>query len=306
MSIKGKSQELFIGKSGINIITFMGNTVSIEYSEMKRIDYCYASTIRSGYMNFVLKSDKVQNFVFAVSANELIGRTVTFIKEHAPTLNIEEHFLDEKSKTLSVTINAVFGYNELGLSPFIKINQNPNGNIYFNKNAASYYSIIDYTWNGAKYDTITTGTTKTNSNSNTVKRGKALKIGTGAVLGSFINPITGVLVGAAMGAGSKGKNHTKGESISTSTQQSKDIEKDTLATLSFRSLDSGKIYKLSFKCNTELDSKIKCLNIAQNKEAVVNDISQSLEGLKALKELVDMGVITPEEFNRKKAQLLEL
>lgn len=306
MSIKGITKELYIGKSGINIITFMGNRISVGYPEMKRIDYCYAGTLRSGYMNFILKSDKIENFSFAVSANEPIVRTVDFIKEHAPTLILEEHSLDEKAKTLSITINAIFGYKELGLSPCITVNQAPNGNVYFNKNTASYYVITDYIWNGARYDTITTGTSQEISNTKTTKNGKSLKIGAGAILGNLIVPGSGLLIGAAMGAGSKGKSRTKGDKALTTTQRSKDIEKDTIATLSFCSLDSRKTYKLSFKCNTALDSKIRCFNITLSKEAMVNDISQSLEGLKTLKELLDIGAITQEEFDAKKNQILNM
>ncbi|MEJ8760612.1 restriction endonuclease [Enterocloster sp. HCN-30185] len=105
MSIKGKSQELFVGKSGINIITFMGNRISIKYTEMKRIDYCYANAIRSGYMNFVLKSDKIQNFAFTISANEPIGRTVFFIKEHAPTLIFKENCFKKTKYELKAQIS---------------------------------------------------------------------------------------------------------------------------------------------------------------------------------------------------------
>ena len=43
-----------------------------------------------------------------------------------------------------------------------------------------------------------------------------------------------------------------------------------------------------------------------NKEQITNDISQSLEGIKALKELLDMGVITQGEFEQKKNQLLNM
>lgn len=307
MSIKGTTKELFIGKTKINLFTFMRNRITIDYSEMKRIDYCYATTLHPGYMNFILKSDKIENFSFSASANEPIGRTVDFIKEHAPTLFLEEHFWDEKAKTLSIAVSATFGYEELGLSSYITINQTPNGNIYFNKNIASYYVITDYIWNGAEYDTITATTSKEKNNSKTTKNGKSLKIGAGAILGNMIAPGPGgLLVGAAIGAGGKGKSYTKGDKAQTSTQQSKNVEKDTIATLTFCALDSGKTYKLSFKCNTTLDSKIRCFNIAPNKETSVNNISQSLEGLKALKELLDMGAITQEEFDAKKNQILNM
>ena len=41
MSIKGKRKELYIGKTECNIITFWGNKITIEYEDLKRIDYQY-------------------------------------------------------------------------------------------------------------------------------------------------------------------------------------------------------------------------------------------------------------------------
>lgn len=306
MSIKGTTKDLYIGKTGVNLINFIGNKKSVDYSEMKRIDYCFASGSRSGYMNFILKSHSIEKFVFNASSNEPISRTIAFIREHAPVLLLEEHNLDEKEKTLCVRIVATFGYKELGLSSFITINQMPNGNVYFNDDVTSYYSITEYTWDGANYETLTTSTTKEKSTGKEVKKGKSLKIGAGAVLGGAIAGPVGALVGTAMGAGSKGKSNSKSNAVSDTVQHSKNVETDTIATLSLRSLDSGKVFKVSFKCNTLIDSKIRCLSIVPTKDLLTADISQSLEGIKALKELFDMGIISQEEFDAKKRQLLNL
>ena len=42
----------------------------------------------------------------------------------------------------------------------------------------------------------------------------------------------------------------------------------------------------------------------QSKPELVKDTADSLKGIKALKELLDMGAITQEEFETKKRQLL--
>ena len=44
--------------------------------------------------------------------------------------------------------------------------------------------------------------------------------------------------------------------------------------------------------------------IEQAKNNQSNDAADSLKGIKALKELLDMGAITQEEFDTKKRQLL--
>lgn len=61
-------------------------------------------------------------------------------------------------------------------------------------------------------------------------------------------------------------------------------------------------------CNTGIDSQLRCFNIQEEKSIadVSMDASESLKGIKALKELLDIGAITQEEFDAKKNQLLNL
>ena len=59
MSIKGKRKELYIGKTECNIITFWGNKITIEYEDLKRIDYQYCAPGQSGYINFIDSSGKI-------------------------------------------------------------------------------------------------------------------------------------------------------------------------------------------------------------------------------------------------------
>ena len=306
MSIKGTTKELFIGRAGINILTLFAKQISIDYSEMKRIDYCMATRKDAGYMNFILKAGRVEPFPFPFGSNDLIVKTVNYIKENVPDLLLEEHEIDEKSKTLNVTIDATFGFKEMGLPSHITISQAPSGNIYMNGNTALYYSLVEYTWNGAEYETLTNSTTTGKTNSTTKKKGKSLKIGAGAIIGNVIAGPLGMAVGGAMGAGSKGKSTTQGTNISNTSQRVQNIEKNTIANLSFRSLEDGTVYNLAFNCNTKIDSQIRCLKQTLQKEQITNDISQSLEGIKALKERLDMGVITQGEFEQKKNQLLNM
>ena len=140
MSIKGTTKELYIGKTGVNLITFMGNKVSLTYEQMKRIDYCYA-TSKKGYMNFVTQANIIENFNFSNNANELIQKTVDFIHEYAPNLEMIEYYLDDEKKNRSIKIQAIFGYKELGLkSGYIIITQEPSGKIFLNKDKSTFYA----------------------------------------------------------------------------------------------------------------------------------------------------------------------
>lgn len=309
MSIKGNTQELFIGKEEVNIITFLGNKITIPYSNMKCLKYCYASKLKSGFLLFVKNDGKNTQFDFGHKVNEKIVRTIDYVHEHQPQLKTFEFDTNEFKNNRSASLVPISGYKELGLSPLmLSIHQRTDGSIYFNSDIANLFILTDYEWNGAEYDVVTKAVTNSKENSTTKKQGKALKIGTGAILGQAIVPGVGMLVGAAMGAGSKGKEKTRGSNTQNTQQIEKTIEKNTIAFISLVNINSKKNYKLSFNCNSKLDAIMRCFELTppDTKEALVNDISESVKGIKALKELLDLGVITQEEFNKKKEEFLNL
>ncbi len=91
MSIKGKRKELYIGKTECNIITFSGNKITIEYEDLKRIDYQYCAPGQSGYVNFIDLSGKISQFEYKDKLNdEKIERTVGLIHENFPNLKIRQ------------------------------------------------------------------------------------------------------------------------------------------------------------------------------------------------------------------------
>lgn len=91
MSIKGTRKELYIGKTECNIITFWGNKITIEYEDLKRIDYQYCAPGQSGYINFIDSSGKISQFEYKDKLNdEKIRRTVELIHENFPNLKIRQ------------------------------------------------------------------------------------------------------------------------------------------------------------------------------------------------------------------------
>lgn len=294
----------------------MANKITLPFYDMKRIDYCYATTWKSGYMNFIMKNNDMTKFAFGAMANEPIGKTVNFVMQHYPNLDMREYEQGEIEKDRAVTILPVFGHKELGLSDggFV-IRQKPTGEVYFNNDTRVFYSIVNYEWDGPEFDQVTKSHSNTNSTSNTVsntvKKGKALKVLAGGALG-FINPYAG-LIGAAAGAASKGKSKTTSKTAGTSStdglQTVSNMEKITNAIIIFRNLDTQKTYTVSFKCNRNMDVKIRCFDFEETPvelEDIVKETTTSLEGIKALKELLDMGAITQEDFDTKKKQILGL
>lgn len=94
MSIKGTSQELYVGKKESNIITFFGNKKKIDYEDLKRIEFLYAGTIDSGYIKFVHNSNKITRFEFGKKVNDKIEKTIELIEDNNPELIISERNID--------------------------------------------------------------------------------------------------------------------------------------------------------------------------------------------------------------------
>ena len=153
---------------------------------------------------------------------------------------------------------------------------------------------------------MTTSNTYGNQASQTVKKGKSGRMAIGAIVGTALLPGVGTAVGAAIGAGGKSKSKTVGNNYSNTQQISKQIEKNSKAIIRLQNINDNVIHSLTIMCNSEIDAKIRCFNFEQNKSTadLSKDMTDSLKGIKALKELLDMGAITQEEFETKKQQLL--
>ena len=108
----------------------------------------------------------------------------------------------------------------------------------------------------------------------------------------------------AIGAGGKKKETTDSQSDSRKVQRKTEVL--TPATLKFRNLDNGQTVSIVIGCNTLIDSQIKCFQIQreQSVQEIPKNATEALKEIKSLKELLDMGAITQEEFDQKKQRLL--
>lgn len=114
------------------------------------------------------------------------------------------------SKDKSIVLSIKFGFKELGINSIAAMRQKENGDIYFNSSDQTLYRIIAYEWEGPVYESVVTTNTKSNSQKNTAKKGKAGRMTAGALIGTVLFPGVGTVVGAAIGAGGKGKSKTVG------------------------------------------------------------------------------------------------
>ena len=228
--------------------------------------------------------------------------------------------MQECGKDRSLFIQPTFGHFQLGIKSPATLRQKTNGTVYFDIADDITYHLIGYEWNGPIYNQVVSAQSNTNANTNqvyvsqTTKKGKAGKMAAGAIIGTFIMPGIGTAVGTAIGAGGKSKQTTTGNSASAtrsnsnSQQVSRNIEQNTTAIIRLKRLSDNTIHSLTIVCNTGIDAQIRCFNI-QEERSVADasaEAAESLKGIKALKELLDMGAITQEEFDAKKKQLLNL
>lgn len=182
--------------------------------------------------------------------------------------------------------------------------QRSDGTVYFNQNSEDNFTLLEYLWNGPKYQHTTNTTSNTSGSEKT--NGKSGKMMTGAVIGTLLMPGVGTAVGAAIGAGGKKKKQLNSSTVSTSTSHS--IEEFTPATIKLKNNGTGEYVSIVIACNTIIDSQIKGFRFfperEQTTQSISKDATDALKGIKALKELLDMGAITQDEFEQKKKQLL--
>lgn len=213
---------------------------------------------------------------------------------------IRKH-MAEQEKMQRVMFQISSGFQKVNASANTTMFQRQDGTVYFNTNFNDRFLFIDYIWNGPQYEIITNS--MTNATGQEVTKGKGGKIVAGAVIGSAFGP-AGTLVGAAAGSAGKKKKNKSSQSNTSSIQRQTEIL--TPATLKFRNMETNDIVSIVIGCNSLIDSQIKGMQIIR--EQSVNEISKdttdALKGIKALKELLDMGAITREEFDSKKQQLL--
>lgn len=302
MSIKGIKEDLYIGKKEINIITFWGNKETVEYTNMKRIDYKYAETFNPGFIDFVTNEDK-RRFKFNAKSNDKIGQAVDYIVNACPGLPIITVTKRDIEKEHSSMLFIINGYKEMGLpSQRVVLKQRADGGTYFNDDNRIYYVMTGYEWNGPEYDKAISSSGQTVSNSETKKKGKALRIGAGAIVGSIFGP-AGALIGGSMGAGSKGRSRTTGTTNTSSATVEKHVENDTIAFITLEDPETHESYKLSVKCNTNIDANLKCFKIQE--QEVASGAVKALEEIKALKDLFELGIISEDEFNKRKQNILK-
>lgn len=193
----------------------------------------------------------------------------------------------------------------------LKVWQQHNGTIYLNNNTDSLYRVHDFLWNGPDYELVTETKTKGKNKGKQKRTGRVL----GAAIGTVLLPGAGTIIGAMHGTGNK---KTKGKNKERSISKTSKEEIGTPAVLELQNLETDEIISINFICTSKLASQINNILAVDyidadydeddyyNEDEEDNSVSNPYDELKQLKELLDMEIITQEEFDLKKKDLLDL
>lgn len=208
------------------------------------------------------------------------------------------HSLEKDYMKLKLTVNS--GKDQIncnGWGSNVIMWQRTDGSIYFNTNFHDNFSLIRYEWNGPEYEIVTNTITKQKGKK--TKKGKSGKMTAGALVGTMFMPGIGTAVGAAIGAGGKSKTKNNGTETSDTTQ--KQVEIPSKAMLYLKNNETNKDVNIIISCDSNIDMELKRFKFLNNSQKTdASDVQKVAEALKSLKELVDLGVLSQEEFETKK------
>lgn len=170
-----------------------------------------------------------------------------------------------------------------------RLYQQFDGKVYFDDDIKQLFEIIEYHWDGPTYKDISETVTKDTGDSG---------IGD-AVLGGLLAGGTGAVVGAISGK----KNDSKSTTI-----HHKDVEQPSLAKLFLKDLKSNNEMVIEFMVLSSDNDILVTMSGKDNfsEEQSLKYEESYISELRELKYLLDEGIITREEFNKKKEELLGL
>lgn len=273
---------------------------------------------------------KISNF--AVSG---VSRLDHFVDQKIEG-SIRERKHREKCEThATVPLQLLFGYKQLGVNPVTVLRQRKDGYVYFDYLDHVLYQLVSYEWEGSEFATVSNSSSKGNTQYKERSRTGGHRMGmmAGAAIGTAIAPGLGTAVGTAVGAGGARRTKTRGTAIEETNEVSRieEVEKDTQAQLILQNIDTGETHRLLFICNRQIDGMIRCLTWPQPEKDDVTHLEEGenepapaalekqelpspsgqgmldyTQQLFQLKSLLDAGILTQEEFEEKKKQILSL
>jgi hypothetical protein len=178
----------------------------------------------------------------------------------------------------------------------IFIRKDGDGYYYFSKkydNSSERFLFENYFWNGSTY----TSTTIANTQGSINQKGRSGS----ALVGGLLAGPAGAIIGS-----SRGKK-SKVDTTTTSNTTKQELGSD--AKITFKSANTGEIKNIQVYATQSInDNLLRFLQEKEIEQEYINndDDSDDLEQLKKYKELLDAEIITQEDFDAKKKQILGL
>ncbi len=222
----------------------------------------------------------------------------------------------------AMQLEIVAGKEKLQLRPFsnkVIMRQDADRIVSFDTLTISRFRFVDYDWEGPVYQTVTKTKEKSKGKSKEKRKGG---LG-GAVVGTLIFPGVGTAIGYAMASKKKGKNKGRVNTTAVEGQE----ETDSIARITLQNINNGEQLSIGIKCNTKIDIDLDRFDWTDTEEpepvpaeagattstdnipAEVSADSGEMDKIRVLKEykaLMDAGILTQEEFEAKKKELLGL
>ncbi|MEQ6998166.1 SHOCT domain-containing protein [Enterococcus casseliflavus] len=247
--------------------------------------------------------------------------------------DIEAEYDDNKAKISDIKSTGIFlkigldiasGAGSINTSDRVMIVQLNDNRIAINPKNPEFYYLLATEFSGPSYKEVfsseTSGSSQTKSLEKTTKKGKSGRVAGGAIVGTMLMPGLGTVVGAY--AGSKGKDKKKKRGSETvnhnnnTTETTQRVEVKSLAKITLYRIADKKTLTITVNADTKDYNEISSLQVT-NKDLLLNDNTEVKKGsevytrdeiiskLKELKELVDLGILTTEEFEEKKKVYME-
>lgn len=197
-------------------------------------------------------------------------------------------------ETLSVVF--VTGGAEIGITGTgaIPIQFQGKEAIYFEGKDNRLFFIGEYNWEGPKFTMQSTTSAQRVGGSSSLRR---------AAVGAMVGGRRGALVGAA--------TSRPGRVVEQTTQEQ--VEEPALATILLVEKESNKTTTVKFTCTSAVHTKLNEMKrvLIEKKAEDTTQTIRNLNGdpmdeIRKFKSLLDEGIITPEEFDQKKKELLGL
>ncbi len=220
--------------------------------------------------------------------------------------------LQKQREEKKISLNVISGKKQVANSfgNSITMRRQVDGKIYFNNDDMTLYEFIDFSWDGPKYRNVTKSETIGKEKGKTKRKGRLI----GAAVGTIVAPGIGTVIGAAHGTGNK---KSKNKIRSNTVTYDEDVEIDSTAFIKLKKLDTNEIISLCVTCNNKIYNELLAFELNQDQtykfeeetdentdEEIYN--TDPYEEVKKAKELLDMGIISQEEFDAKKKELLGL